>query len=151
MNLASLKPGESGRITRVGAVGPLKRRLMDMGVLAGEAVRVEKIAPLGDPIEVTIKNYKELGIPVVVVLNIYDEAKEKGYRIDIPAIEKALGVRVVPTVATRKEGLSGLLEAGTEVAGNPSAAPELRGGSRSRRGEGALGRRGSETRGPASN
>lgn len=124
---------------------------MDMGVLAGEAVRVEKIAPLGDPIEVTIKNYKELGIPVVVVLNIYDEAKEKGYRIDIPAIEKALGVRVVPTVATRKEGLSGLLEAVTEVAGNPSAAPELRGGSRSRRGEGALGRRGSETRGPASN
>lgn len=58
MNLAMLKPGDSGRITRVGATGPLKRRLMDMGVLVGEAVRVEKIAPLGDPIEVTIKNYK---------------------------------------------------------------------------------------------
>lgn len=58
MNLAMLKPGESGKITRVGAIGPLKRRLMDMGVLVGEAVRVEKIAPLGDPIEVTIKNYK---------------------------------------------------------------------------------------------
>lgn len=58
MNLASLKPGESGTITRVGAAGPLKRRLMDMGVLVGETVRVEKIAPLGDPIEVTIKNYK---------------------------------------------------------------------------------------------
>jgi ferrous iron transport protein A len=58
MNLACLKPGESGTITRVGAAGPLKRRLMDMGVLVGEPVRVEKIAPLGDPIEVTIKNYK---------------------------------------------------------------------------------------------
>lgn len=58
MNLAVLKPGESGKITKMGAIGPLKRRLMDMGVLIGESVKVEKIAPLGDPIEVTIKNYK---------------------------------------------------------------------------------------------
>jgi ferrous iron transport protein A len=57
MNLAMLKPGESGRITKMGAIGPLKRRLMDMGVLVGEAVKVEKVAPLGDPIEVIIKNY----------------------------------------------------------------------------------------------
>ncbi|MFI5294329.1 MAG: ferrous iron transport protein A [Thermodesulfovibrionales bacterium] len=57
MNLAMLKPGENGRITKMGAVGPLKRRLMDMGVLTGEKIKVEKIAPLGDPIEVTIKNY----------------------------------------------------------------------------------------------
>lgn len=58
MNLSALKPGEKGRITGMGAIGPLKRRLMDMGVLVGEEVKVEKIAPLGDPIEVTIKNYK---------------------------------------------------------------------------------------------
>jgi ferrous iron transport protein A len=57
MNLASLKPGQSGRISDIGAIGPLKRRLMDMGVLVGEVVRVEKIAPLGDPIEITVKNY----------------------------------------------------------------------------------------------
>ena len=57
MNLAMLKPGEKGKITKMGAMGPLKRRLMDMGVLIGEEIRVEKIAPLGDPIEVTIKNY----------------------------------------------------------------------------------------------
>jgi ferrous iron transport protein A len=38
-------------------MGPLKRRLMDMGVLVGEEVRVEKVAPLGDPIEVKVKNY----------------------------------------------------------------------------------------------
>lgn len=57
MNLAKLKPGERGRITQIGVTGPLKRRLMDMGVLVGEEVRVEKVAPLGDPIEVTIKNY----------------------------------------------------------------------------------------------
>ncbi len=57
MNLAMLKPGEHGRITKIGAIGPIKRRLMDMGVLVGEKVKVEKVAPLGDPIEVTIKNY----------------------------------------------------------------------------------------------
>lgn len=58
MNLAGLKPGERGRITKIEVSGPLKRRLMDMGVLVGEEVKVEKVAPLGDPIEVTIKSYK---------------------------------------------------------------------------------------------
>jgi ferrous iron transport protein A len=57
MNLAKLKPGEKGRITAIGAIGPLKRRLMDMGVLVGEEIRVMKVAPLGDPIEVSIKSY----------------------------------------------------------------------------------------------
>jgi len=57
MNLSMLRPGEYGKITHIGAIGPIKRRLMDMGVLVGEKVKVEKIAPLGDPIEVTIKNY----------------------------------------------------------------------------------------------
>ncbi len=57
MNLSMLKPGEKGRITGIGSIGPLKRRLMDMGVLVGEKVKVEKIAPLGDPIEVRIKSY----------------------------------------------------------------------------------------------
>lgn len=57
MNLALLKPGETGKITRIGSVGPLKRRLLDMGVLVGEQVKVEKVAPMGDPIEVRIKSY----------------------------------------------------------------------------------------------
>lgn len=57
MNLARLKPGEKGRITAIGSIGPLKRRLMDMGVLVGEEVKVLKVAPLGDPIEVSIKGY----------------------------------------------------------------------------------------------
>jgi len=49
--------GEKGRITSIGAVGPLKRRLMDMGVLVGEEVSVVKVAPMGDPIGVRIKSY----------------------------------------------------------------------------------------------
>ena len=51
----------------------------------------------------------ELGIPVVMALNIYDEAEAKGYRLDVRGIEARLGVRVVPTSATRKTGLEELL------------------------------------------
>lgn len=57
MNLAMLRPGEQGKITSIASMGSLKRRLMDLGVLVGEKVKVERVAPLGDPIEVTIKNY----------------------------------------------------------------------------------------------
>lgn len=56
--LSMLRPGQRGKIREIGAIGLLKRRLMDMGILVGEEVKVEKVAPFGDPIEVTIKNYK---------------------------------------------------------------------------------------------
>jgi ferrous iron transport protein A len=57
-NLAKLAPGEKGKILSIGAIGPMKRRLMDMGLLPGEEIKVEKVAPLGDPMEVTVKSYK---------------------------------------------------------------------------------------------
>lgn len=62
----------------------------------------------------------ELGIPVVVALNMHDEAERMGYRIDVKAMERALGVRVVPTVATKGAGLDGLLDAAVEAAKDPS-------------------------------
>jgi len=62
----------------------------------------------------------ELEIPVVVALNIHDEAERMGYRIDVTAMEQALGVRIVPTVATKGTGLEALLDAATAAAGNPS-------------------------------
>lgn len=62
----------------------------------------------------------ELGIPVVIALNIHDEAEAKGYRIDVAGIEQRLGVRVVPTVATKKQGLKALLDAAREAASSPS-------------------------------
>jgi ferrous iron transport protein B len=65
----------------------------------------------------------ELGIPVVVALNIYDEAEAKGYRIDVGAIEERLGVRVVPTSATRKEGLKELLDAALAAGSGAARAP----------------------------
>lgn len=59
MNLGNLKPGQQGRIVRLDSgIGPVRRRLMDMGVIPGELVKVEKVAPMGDPIEVTVKGYK---------------------------------------------------------------------------------------------
>lgn len=57
MTLADLKTGKTGKIVIIQVSGALKRRLMDMGVVAGTDVIVEKVAPLGDPIEVRIKSY----------------------------------------------------------------------------------------------
>ncbi|KAF0155991.1 MAG: ferrous iron transport protein A [Syntrophaceae bacterium] len=57
MTLADLRPGQSGKILKINVAGALKRRLMDMGVVSGTNVSVEKVAPLGDPIEVRIKSY----------------------------------------------------------------------------------------------
>jgi ferrous iron transport protein A len=56
-DLSKLAPGARARITAVGAIGAMKRRLMDMGLLPGAEVQVEKVAPLGDPIEVRIRSY----------------------------------------------------------------------------------------------
>ena len=57
MTLANLRPGQTGRIVKIGAFGPLKRRLMDMGIVPGTDVMVEKVAPMGDPVEVCLKSY----------------------------------------------------------------------------------------------
>jgi ferrous iron transport protein A len=56
-NLAKLAVGEKARITAIGSIGPMRRRLMDMGLLPGAEIQVEKVAPLGDPIEVRIRSY----------------------------------------------------------------------------------------------
>jgi len=55
--LAKLLPGERGKVTKITARGTLRRRLMDMGVIAGETALVERVAPLGDPMKITVKNY----------------------------------------------------------------------------------------------
>jgi ferrous iron transport protein B len=60
----------------------------------------------------------ELGIPMIMALNIYDEAEQKGYKIDVKTMEQMLGVTIVPTVATKKIGLLELLEAALETAAN---------------------------------
>ena len=58
MTLKDLKPGESGIVASIGEKGPIRRRLMDMGVTPGAIIEVVKVAPLGDPIEVNIRGYE---------------------------------------------------------------------------------------------
>lgn len=58
MTLDELKPGEKGKVISLGEKGAAKRRIMDMGVTPGVAVKVIKVAPLGDPIEVNIRGYE---------------------------------------------------------------------------------------------
>ncbi len=57
LKLSELAVGEQGEITRIGAVGEIKKRLLEMGVVRGARLEVERVAPLGDPIEVEIMGY----------------------------------------------------------------------------------------------
>lgn len=57
MRLDLLKPGERGIIKTVGGGGALRLRLLDMGLIPGTKVKVQKIAPLGDPIQILIRGY----------------------------------------------------------------------------------------------
>ena len=57
MTLNDLPVGQSGRITAVGGEGALRLRLLDMGLIPRTLVKVIKIAPLGDPIEISLRGY----------------------------------------------------------------------------------------------
>ncbi|MGI6204451.1 MAG: FeoA family protein [Anaerovoracaceae bacterium] len=50
--------GDTVRITRINGQGAIKRRIMDMGLTKGTEVYVRKLAPLGDPIELTVRGYE---------------------------------------------------------------------------------------------
>lgn len=56
--LDMLVPGESGVITAVGGTGALRHRLLDMGLTPKTAVRVDKVAPMGDPMELVLRGYR---------------------------------------------------------------------------------------------
>lgn len=56
--LKELKPGDAGKVISIGEKGPVRRRIMDMGVTPGAEIKVVKVAPLGDPIEVNIRGYE---------------------------------------------------------------------------------------------
>ena len=50
--------GQSARVKKLTGEGPVKRRIMDMGITKGVDVYVRKVAPLGDPVEVTVRGYE---------------------------------------------------------------------------------------------
>ena len=74
--LDQFKIGETGLIKKVEGEGRLRRRLFDMGVTPGATVYLRKKAPLGDPLEITIRGY-ELSLRLteakLVVLEVEDE------------------------------------------------------------------------------
>ena len=55
MKLTELKRGESAKIVKIGRIGELKKRLVDMGITSGEIIKLERNAPLGDPQHYVIK------------------------------------------------------------------------------------------------
>ena len=57
MTIDDLTIGQSGVISQVGGEGPLRLRFLDMGLIPRTTVRVEKVAPLGDPIELRVRGY----------------------------------------------------------------------------------------------
>ena len=56
--LRDVAVGESATVVRLHGEGAVRRRIMDMGITRRTEVRVRKVAPLGDPIEVTVRNYE---------------------------------------------------------------------------------------------
>lgn len=56
--LKDIKIGQSARVVKLHGEGALRRRIMDMGMTKGVTVTVRKVAPLGDPLEVTLRGYE---------------------------------------------------------------------------------------------
>lgn len=58
MTLKEVKPGNTVKVTKISGEGAIKRRIMDMGLTKGVEVFVRKVAPLGDPVEITVRGYE---------------------------------------------------------------------------------------------
>ena len=58
MTLNELEVGKTAKVVRLNGEGAVKRRIMDMGLTKGTEVKVRKVAPLGDPIEITVRGYE---------------------------------------------------------------------------------------------
>ena len=56
--LRDVKIGETVTVKRLTGDGPVKRRIMDMGITKGVQIYVRKVAPLGDPVEITVRGYE---------------------------------------------------------------------------------------------
>ena len=58
MTINDLKIGQQGVIKTVGGDGPLRLRFLDMGLIPGTVVKLQKVAPMGDPIQIQIRGYE---------------------------------------------------------------------------------------------
>lgn len=58
MTIDDLKIGQQGTITAVGGEGALRLRFLDMGLIPGTCVKLQKVAPMGDPIQIQVRGYE---------------------------------------------------------------------------------------------
>ena len=58
MTLREVKVGQTAKVVKLNGTGPVKRRIMDMGITKGQIIHVIRVAPLGDPMEITVRNYE---------------------------------------------------------------------------------------------
>ena len=58
MTLRDLQPGDTAKVVKINGEGAIKRRIMDMGLNKGTSFSVRKVAPLGDPVEITVRGYE---------------------------------------------------------------------------------------------
>ena len=58
MTLRQAKVGQTVKVLKLEGAGAVKRRIMDMGITKGEDIYVRKVAPLGDPVEITVRGYE---------------------------------------------------------------------------------------------
>ena len=58
MTLRDVKTGQTVKVEKLNGVGAVKRRIMDMGITKGVEIYVRKVAPLGDPVEITVRGYE---------------------------------------------------------------------------------------------
>lgn len=77
MTLDEMRLGQSGTITAVGGAGPLRCRLLDMGLIPHTKVTLRKIAPMGDPIQISVRGY-ELTLRVDDAKQIQVEMEAQG-------------------------------------------------------------------------
>jgi len=56
--LKDVKIGETVKVLKINGEGAVKRRIMDMGITKGTSIYVRKVAPLGDPVEITVRGYE---------------------------------------------------------------------------------------------
>ena len=57
MTLSDIKPGATCTVVRLHDEGATRRRIMDMGITKGAQIKVDKVAPLGDPVDLTVRGY----------------------------------------------------------------------------------------------
>ena len=81
MTLNEFAPGQTLRIVRLCGTGPVKRRIMDMGLTKGVTVYIRKVAPLGDPMELNVRGYelslRKADAAMIEVEEISDRARGK--------------------------------------------------------------------------